>query len=480
MKLKKLLLIILIISPILFSQCANKTNEGKAKYVFLFIGDGMGLAQTNLTEAYLSSLQSKIGFEKLNFTEFPIQGLASTYAYDRFITGSAASGTALATGHKTSIGTIGMNHDHTEKLKSIAELAKENGFKVGIVTTVSIEHATPASFYGHQSSRNMYYEISTDLVKSNFDYFGGGGFKYPTGKNKDQKNIFDLAIENGYEISNSSESFEKISPNGSKIIAISPKLDGASSLDYCIDLEEGDLDLADFTKKGIELLTNPKGFFMMVEGGKIDWASHANDPGATIQETIGFAEAIDEAISFYKEHPNETIIIVTADHETGGLSLGYGPKGYDTDFSLIQNQKVSYDEIELQIKNYKKSTIVSDRNFDSVLEILHTSFNFGLDSTSLMLNESDLKRLKLAYKNSCVANNNAKTTNYSLYGSYEPISVTSLNIISEKAGISWGTYSHTGIEVPVRVMGKGQEEFNGRYENTDIPKKIAYLLGIEF
>ena len=114
------------------------------------------------------------------------------------------------------------------------------------------------------------------------------------------------------------------------------------------------------------------------------------------------------------------------------------------------------------------------------MELLHENFNFGTDSTSITLNSDEIERLRIAYKTSLITDKKGITTNYNLYKNFEPISLTALKIISEKAGISWSTYSHTGIEVPVRVIGQGQTIFSGNYDNTDIPKKIAYLMGINF
>jgi len=144
-------IITLILAIWMHSGCTpeKKSNEN-AKYVFYFIGDGMGIQQINTTQAFMAATQSKPGNVHLSFTHFPITGYSTTYAYNRYITGSAAAGTALATGSKTSINTIGLSHDHSDTLHSIAYHANNSGFKVGIVTSVSIDHATPSAFYAHQ------------------------------------------------------------------------------------------------------------------------------------------------------------------------------------------------------------------------------------------------------------------------------------------------------------------------------------------
>lgn len=207
----------------------RQNYKGKApKYIFYFIGDGMGLSQANAAEAYLGAINGKSGIQKLEMNKFPHHGFYTTNATNRFITGSAAAGTALATGHKTSINTIGMDASKQKPLQSVAERARDLGYKVGIISSVSIDHATPASFYAHQPSRSMYYNISLNLSESNFNYFAGGGIKHPEGdgkvdknnimanfgmgtdkevKNK-QTNSIELAKKRGYRLLNTKAEFE--------------------------------------------------------------------------------------------------------------------------------------------------------------------------------------------------------------------------------------------------------------------------------
>ena len=150
--------------------------HGQAKYVFYFIGDGMGVNQVNGTEMYRAELQNgRIGVEPLLFTQFPVGTMASTFSATNSVTDSSAAGTALATGSKTYNGAIGMD-DQKNPLQTVAEKAKKAGKRVGIATSVSIDHATPAAFYAHQPSRSMYYEIATDLPKADFDFYAGSGF----------------------------------------------------------------------------------------------------------------------------------------------------------------------------------------------------------------------------------------------------------------------------------------------------------------
>jgi len=242
-----------------------------AKYVFVFIGDGMGLPQINAAERYLSAIEGEVtGSKKLTISTLPAQGITTTYAADRFITGSAAAATAIATGKKTNIGVIAMDPTKTVAYKTVAEMTHEMGMKVGIISSVSIDHATPAAFYAHRPSRSMYYEISVNLANSGFEFFGGGGLKRPTGKDKDQPSSIEMAERNGYRVVTSKPEFMALRPGAGKVFASNAVLDGSKALPYELDRDAVDLSLADYTAKAIELLDSPRGFFIMVEGGKID------------------------------------------------------------------------------------------------------------------------------------------------------------------------------------------------------------------
>lgn len=170
---RKLLFIWLVgVLVCLFESCSEPRH---VKYVFYFIGDGMGVNQVNGTEMYLAERDSVIGVKGLNFASFPVRNYATTYSSYHGVTCSAAAGTALATGEKTKNGTIGMDKEQKEPLYSVAVRAKEAGRKVGIITSVGMNHATPAAFYGHQPRRTMYFELGKDAIKAGFDLYGGGG-----------------------------------------------------------------------------------------------------------------------------------------------------------------------------------------------------------------------------------------------------------------------------------------------------------------
>jgi alkaline phosphatase len=461
--LKKAFSLFILISSISYLQAQQ------AKYVFYFIGDGMGPAHVALTEAYLAATEDEIGFQKLSFTDFPATGYATTYAENRLITGSAAAGTALACGQKTTINTIGMNGDRTRALKTIAEEARDNGFKVGIISSVSLDHATPASFYAHQPSRSMYYQISLELPKSGFNFFGGGGFADPYYDNSDTTSVFELAPQFEYTVTKTREAFKNLSPGNGKVIAMGQELGSSGDLPYAIDRSEEDIPLEDFVEKAVALLDNENGFFIMCEEGKIDWASHGNDGATVIQNVISLSMSVEKALDFYHQHPDETLIVVTADHETGGLSLGSREMAYDSDLKLLSGQKISAEKFSELADSLLNKNPNKDPGFESAMTLVEEYFGVG-GSSGISLSNTELNRFEQAYNNSILLANE--------YGGYHPIAKLAIEILNSRAGIGWNSYSHTALPIPVYAIGAGQEIFNGYYDNTDIPKKIGELMGL--
>ncbi|HWQ61395.1 MAG TPA: alkaline phosphatase [Negativicutes bacterium] len=449
----------------------------KAKYVFYFIGDGMAMAQINAAEIFKGTTGGGGPMSRvpLNFATFPNQGMQTTHSANTFITESAAAGTALATGHKTNNDVLGMDSGKTVKYRTMAELAKEKGLKVGIVTSVSLDHATPGAFYAHEPTRKNYYEIGLAMVNSGFDYFAGGGLLSPAGPGKDRRNVLDIARGKGYKVVNSREGIAGLSKEAGKVIAINPILANEEALEYEIDRTD-QLSLADFTRKGIELLDNPAGFFLMVEGGKVDWAAHANDAATTIRDVLAFEAAIGEALRFYASHPDETLIVVTGDHETGGMSIGFAGTEYQTFFAKLGKQALSFEEFDKQIKAYRRTTAAADATLADWLPVL--AERFGLDN----LTDYERSRLEAALAATMLEpkKRNKDPYSYLLYGTYEPFSVTVTHILNQRAGIGWTTYAHTGVAVPVFAQGVGGGLFQGYYDNTDIAKKIMNIMGVQF
>ena len=302
----------------------------------------MGLAHISLTEAYLAANEGKIGSTSLNFTQFPVMGIATTYSASNIITESSAAGTALSTGEKTTNDMLGTRPDSSH-LRSITYAIHEAGYAVGVSSSVTIDHATPGAFYASSVSRSDYYNIAQQLPQTGFEFFGGGGLVRPNGRNNDLPSVYESINDSGYAIARGAGSYF-LKKEGAQKMFYTQAEGVEGDLPYAIDRTPNDLTLAMVVEAAIDFLYDPKGkgFFLMSEGGKIDWAAHSNDAKTTILEVLDFAEAIELAIAFYHKHPTETLIVVTADHETGGLSLGY-TNGYDMFFDSLHDQNGSID-----------------------------------------------------------------------------------------------------------------------------------------
>ncbi|HEY9053290.1 MAG TPA: alkaline phosphatase [Rectinemataceae bacterium] len=294
------------------------------RYIFLFIGDGMGKAHVESAEAALRASEGR----GLSFAAFPVQGSLGTKSLSLGATDSAAAATALATGRKTANGVLGMDPSGREIYETLADLSRATGRSVGIISSVSLNHATPAGFYAASPSRSLYHSIGIQLAQSGFEYLAGGGLlenEDPAGSGPSLLDIFSLA---GYSIADTKAEFDALSPSSGKILAFGDPLDHGSSLPYEAQMPSGGLRLADLAGKGIELLSHdPEGFFMMIEGGKIDWASHDGDLELARAEVRGMDAAVDRALDFMEAHPGDCLVVVTADHETGKLAAD-GMGGY--------------------------------------------------------------------------------------------------------------------------------------------------------
>ena len=455
-----------------FVLLAVTAQAQRAKYVFFFIGDGMGLNQVNTTEMYLGEQEGRIGIEPLTFASFPVAGMATTFSATNSITDSAAGGTALATGSKTYNGAIGVNTDK-ETVMSVAERAKRSGKKVGVTTSVSVDHATPASFYAHQVDRNMYYEIAQDMLKANFDFYAGGGFLKPntTFDGKEAPSIFPQIEEAGYTLVRGVEEYKAKCDDADKMVLIQKEGADPSCLPYAIDRKEGDLTLKQITESAIDFLTkdNNKGFFLMVEGGKIDWACHNNDVATAVQEVLDLDEAVKVAYEFYQKHPKETLIVITADHETGGLGLGYD--GYTLALKSLANQETSQEELSRAITDLRKAKD-HKATWEEVKALLADKMGFW---DELPLSWEQERLLHDVYQESFVKNHVefAET----LYSSTEPLAAAARKVMSQLALVGWTSGDHTAEYVPVFAIGAGSKAFSGKMDNTDIPKRIAKAAG---
>lgn len=312
--------VLLAVMLISLSGCGAK--EGKAKYIFLFIGDGMGAGHVAVAESYLSYQEESLGGEQLSFTGFPILGMCTTHSANKQVTCSSASGTAIACGTKTNNSMLGVDPEGN-KLKSMAYTLKEDGYRIGIMSSVPINHATPAAFYGHNEKRSDYYNISKEIPATGFEFFGGAGFIDYFGKDGKQEATPEYLDKNGYDVYFGEEEFRSNMKDKDRIIFCQPSSKASEAGNYVVEgVKEEDSNLKDILKMCLDYIGDSEPFFIMCEGGEIDWAAHANNTKAMIESIYRFDDAVKVAIEFYKEHPEETLILVTADHETGGITLG--------------------------------------------------------------------------------------------------------------------------------------------------------------
>ena len=456
----------------------SSASDASPKYVFMFIGDGMSAPQTNAAQVFEgTNVSGQVAIEPLTFTQFPVVGLQYTQDSTSFCPDSASTATSLSSGYKTHSGVIGMGVDKVTAGESIAEKVKDQlGWKVGIISTVTINHATPAAYYAHIANRNDYYDIGLQMAESGFDFFGGGSVNKA---DDGDKSIYQVLEENGYLVTNDYDTILSLNDKSGKVYAYSPVLQDDGAMPYAIDATEDQLTLSDFVKKGIEVLDNDNGFFMMVESGKIDWAGHANDAVANIHDTLELDKAVEVALQFAYQHPDETLILVTGDHETGGMTIGYAATGYDTAFDILRAQKCSYVAFDEMVAEEKAAGTLT---FERLMEMVEENFGLTAPGTeneipALVLNEYEHAKLQKAYEDDMSGNTEGYEESL-LYGGYNAISVTLTHIINNKAGIGWTSYAHTGLPVPVYAYGEGAELFVGAYDNTEVAHKLFDLCNV--
>ncbi|EOD00152.1 alkaline phosphatase [Caldisalinibacter kiritimatiensis] len=468
---------LLVVSGIsgLDSTEAFAAQQSKApKYVFYFIGDGLGASQRQIAEFYKQHLTGDKN-AKLTMNTFPVAGMNTTYSADTLVTDSAAAGTALAAGHKTNNGMISVL-PNGKPVKTLVEAAEEKGMATGVITTTRLTHATAAVFASHNPDRNAENEIAEDYLDSGVEFFAGGGYrhflpqgwdKYEPGiksKRKDNKNLVADFIGNGYKVfygEKGAEWFRKYEPKGQEKV-FAPLT--YSHMPYEIDRVNDNAypSLGEITEKGIDVLSKyENGFFLMVEGGRIDHACHANDAAGSIHDTLAFDKALEEAVEFYNEHPEETLIVVVGDHETGGMGLGFS-KNYFLKLEHLDGQKASFDGVIFGKYDGDRKAY-----FDYIAEVA------GLTDLTAKERAEIEKAMDIV--------DSGEEYDVAVYGPsyYGPVGVATTHVLSERANVQWTTYAHSGTAIPMSAMGVGAENFGGYKDNTEIARTMAELMGFE-
>lgn len=463
---------ILSLTLALLAAAGMQAGE-KARYVFYFIGDGMGMGHVNAAETYNRDVLHND--RPLLMAGFPVAAQVRTYSANRPITDSAAAGTALSTGHKTKNGMVGMAPD-TTAVYSISTDFMRAGYPVGICTTVAGDDATPASFYAHAAGRGEKATISAQAINSGVNFFGAPVFRGMTdGNGRPTDWVKRMEKEGGYTVVYDSDPYSGTGRRPSKMLMLSSRPDGDQA-GYTIDSIPGALTARTLTQTCLDQLlydvkTNgAPGFFMMMEGGNIDWAAHANDGGAVIKEVLNFQQAIEVAYRFYLQHPDETLIVVTADHDTGGLALGRADNG-NPDVSLADFQRISKgrftDWCSEQARSGEKLTWERMRKFMEE----NLGFWQGVPVTA-----EEERELKEAFEKTYGATHEADTK--TLYETFSHFTIKVFDIFNRHLGTGFTTGSHTANFVPVYALGAGAELFSRNLNNTEIPGLILKAAGL--
>lgn len=456
-------ILILIVGVVLSVQAGAKD----AKYIFYFIGDGMAINVIAATEYYKAACDGRIGTEPLNFHSFPVTSFATAYNSESEISDSASSGTALATGHKTKTRHVGTDPDG-KPLTNLAEVMSKAGKQIGVITSVNVNDATPAVFYSHQLSRKDYMEITTDLGLSPFAFIAGNSFGTDAGHTKE---MMLREASSGRTLIRSLEEYDKVKGSADRITFIPS---GKSHFKEAINREEGDgsTTLGGCLKATIDFLElkdrSGKGFFIMAEGGSIDHCAHKNDMAATINEVLDLEDAVAVAIEFYNRHPEETAILVTSDHDTGGPAIL--AKDYRK-LALLSCQKMDISTISHEfVKHFKSNPEITWEQYKDFMA--ERTGMWG----SIEVNGKDEKALKKIFDDTIGEGKlNYRTDEYK-YGSTPLVIKETFAVYNRYAGIVWTHTSHTAGFVPVFYKGPHPELFGGPLDNTSffpILKKVA-------
>lgn len=443
------------------AMCASAAEA--PKYVFYFIGDGMGMGHIIATQTYKRVAHGDN--TPLLMMQFPVSSIVQTYPATEPITDSAAAGTALSTGCKTNNGMLGVTPDSVH-VTSVARQLKDMGYGVGILTSVAPDDATPGAFYAHQPSRKMYYEIGKDAAASGYEFIGGSILRGT--KNTD---LLKVLADSNVTVAHGMEQLGKATTR--RVMLLNPEDQYRGQIGYTIDSIKGALNLPEMTKACLDhmLKTSPDRFFMMVEGGNIDYAGHSNDGGAVIKEIINFNEALAVAYDFYLAHPDETLIIVTADHDTGGLVIGHSHKGFGGWLKNIDYQRISKDSFA----DLCKSLMMSRRIFtwEDMKALLSDRLGFW---SKIKIPAESEKALQEKFEDTFSGRNSKEET--TLYKSFNEFTVLVFKTMDAATGIDWTTVGHSGNPVPLFTIGVGAEAFGNIHNNIEIPQTLRRITGI--
>ena len=443
------------------------------KYGFIFIGDGMSTPQRMVAEDF----SEKSGRGALAMNALPYQANTRTRSADSIITDSAAAATAIACGVKADNGSLGLAPDG-RRIESVAELAKRRGMKVGIATTVTIVHATPAGFYAHVPRRGAFYSIALALADSGFDFFCGGGFG---GRAMDESDpnfrgdAYEIVRKAGYEvIIDDLAAWRALKPGGKSLGVF-----GEKGMSFAIDADKSQPTPAEIVEKGIELLDGPAGFFLMFEAGRVDYSAHANDAATNLHDIIAMDDAVKVALRFFDSHPDETLIVATGDHETGGMSMGFAGIGGKFKVELLARQNISVAEFSQIAKGMIKE-LSSKATLEDFKPLLTEKFGIVFDGPAddpMLATPAEIKALRaaLAKDVDLMARHVADTTAHDVARRYV-FAQAAKNVVNAHAGVGWSSGSHTALPTLTTAKGVGADILVGMRENSDLGARLKKIL----
>ncbi len=459
----------LILAAALLGASSSVAMAGDAKYVFYFIGDGMGMGPVMAAETYNREVLKND--KPLTMMQFPTVSWCMTYSANSPVTDSAAAGTALATGVKTKNSMLGMSPD-TVAVESIAKKFHDSGYGVGVVTSVAPDDATPGAFYAHVPNRSMYYEIGKQAAASGYEFIAGAGLRGAVDKDGKDTDLLKTMADNNVQVVYGPNEIAKI--NSRKVVLVNYKGAPLWNIGYTIDSVAGSLTLPVIAETCLNHLekNTPDRFFMMVEGGNIDYALHANDGGAAITEILNFDQTIKLAYNFYLEHPDETLIVITADHDTGGMAMGNSKVKYQAPLDNFIYQRVSKEQFSDYCKNIARDRRIY--HWEDMKEYL--SENLGLFN-HVPVSEAEENKLKSLFEAAIVMRNSEDQK--TLYANFNSFAVEVFKLLNDAAGVGFTSMSHSGNPVPVFAVGVGAEKFRSLNNNCNLPKLILEVAGLE-
>ncbi len=465
----KLLLSTLFISLSLSACTASNNLAAKSsdaslqasmpKNIIMVVADGMGPAYTTAYRYYSDNPETEV-IEQTVFDRHLV-GMASTYParVSGYVTDSAAAATALATGVKSYNGAIGLDVDKNP-VETVLEWAKIQGKNTGVVVTSQINHATPASYLTHNESRRNYNAIADSYIDDGIkaDLYLGGGWQYYI---RDDRNLVSEFKSAGFHYLDDLKNVDKL-PQQKPILGLFADV----GLPWALD-DKDKLRLSTMTKAATKHLDNyqgsEQGYFLLVEASQVDWAGHSNDIAAAMTEMDDLAKTMKYLEQYVKNNP-DTLVVLTADHSTGG-------------FTIAANGKYEWNPEVLHTMNRSPETIAKQlAKKDITVEATSNLLNFEVtkEEVTLLQQAKDQEYQLLANFNSLDKTAQKKQAKPNIN---KAIYVAIKKLIDQRTNSGWTSGGHTAVDVPVFAFGKGNELFHGKIDNTDIAKKIFTLLG---